>query len=40
MKVLEKAGFEKEGVLKKAAIKNGIVIDLHYYGLIKKYSYS
>ena len=36
MKVLEKAGFEKEGVLKKAAIKNGSVIDLHYYGLIKK----
>ncbi len=36
MKVLEKAGFQKEGILKKAAIKNGKVVDLHYYGLIKK----
>ena len=34
-RVLEKAGFEKEAVLKQTAIKNGIIIDLHYYGLIK-----
>ena len=34
MRVLEKAGFEKEAVLKKAAVKNGKIIDLHYYGLI------
>ena len=38
MRVLEKAGFEKEGILKKAAIKNGRVIDILYYGLIKKTS--
>ena len=36
MRVLEKAGFVREAVLKKAAIKNGKVIDLHYYGLIKE----
>lgn len=35
-RVLEKAGFEKEAILKQAAIKNNQVIDLHYYGLIKK----
>lgn len=35
-RVLEKAGFEKETVLKQAAIKNGNIIDLHYYGLIKR----
>jgi RimJ/RimL family protein N-acetyltransferase len=34
-RVLEKAGFEKEAILKHAAIKNGKVIDLHYYGLIR-----
>jgi len=34
-RVLEKAGFEKEAVLKQAAIKNDKIIDLHYYGLIK-----
>lgn len=34
-RVLEKAGFEKEGVLRQAAIKNGQIIDFHYYGLIK-----
>ncbi len=34
-KVLEKAGFEKEVILKQAAIKNGKIIDLHYYSLIK-----
>ncbi|MBX2951234.1 MAG: GNAT family N-acetyltransferase [Leadbetterella sp.] len=34
-KVLTKAGFEKEAVLKRAAMKNDKIIDLHYYGLIK-----
>jgi len=34
-KVLQKAGFECEGVLKESAIKNGKVIDLHYYSLLK-----
>ena len=31
-RVLVKAGFELEGVLKQAAIKNDRIIDLHYYG--------
>ncbi len=34
-RVLEKAGFKKEAVLKKAAVKNGKIIDLHYYSFIK-----
>ncbi|MDR1346276.1 MAG: GNAT family N-acetyltransferase, partial [Bacteroidales bacterium] len=34
-RVLQKAGFECEGVLKQAAIKNGKVIDLHYYSMLK-----
>jgi RimJ/RimL family protein N-acetyltransferase len=34
-RVLQKAGFECEGILKQAAVKNGKVTDLHYYGLIK-----
>jgi len=34
-KVLQKAGFEREAILKQAAIKNGEVVDLHYYGLLK-----
>jgi RimJ/RimL family protein N-acetyltransferase len=33
-KVLQKAGFEREAILKQAAIKNGKVIDLHYYSII------
>ncbi|WP_321480303.1 GNAT family protein [uncultured Bacteroides sp.] len=36
MKVLEKAGFTKEAVLKSAFIKNGKIIDCHYYSIIKK----
>jgi len=36
MRVLEKAGFVREAVLKKSAMKNGKIIDLYYYGLIKK----
>ena len=35
-KVLEKAGFEREAILKQGAIKNGQIIDLHYYSYIKK----
>jgi RimJ/RimL family protein N-acetyltransferase len=34
-KVLQKAGFEREAILKQGAIKNGKVIDLHYYSLLK-----
>jgi RimJ/RimL family protein N-acetyltransferase len=34
-RVLQKAGFECEGILKQAAIKNGKVIDLHYYSMLK-----
>jgi len=34
-RVLQKAGFEREAILKQAAIKNGEIIDLHYYSLLK-----
>ena len=34
MRVLEKAGFQKLTVLSKAAIKNGRLIDMHYYELL------
>ena len=34
-KVLQKAGFEREAILKQAAIKNGKVVDLHYYSIMK-----
>lgn len=33
MRVLEKAGFEKKTIFRQAAVKNGKVIDLHYYEL-------
>ena len=33
-RVLEKAGFQKLTVLNKAAIKNGQIINLHYYELL------
>lgn len=36
MRVLDKAGWRKVGVLKNAAIKNGNIIDLHYYELAKE----
>ena len=35
-KVLEKAGFEREAVLKKGAIKNEKVVDLHYFSRIRE----
>ena len=34
-RVLEKAGFEFEGVMKKNAIKNGRVTDMRMYALVK-----
>jgi len=34
-KVLKKARFEREAILKRAAIKNNKIIDIHYYSLIK-----
>ncbi len=36
MRVLEKAGFIREAILKKSAVKNRKTIDLYYYGLIKE----
>ncbi|WP_259068521.1 GNAT family N-acetyltransferase [Mucilaginibacter sp. X4EP1] len=35
MRVLEKAGFTKEGVLRNNVIKNGVVLDEHVYGMLK-----
>jgi ribosomal-protein-alanine N-acetyltransferase len=35
MRVLEKAGFIKEGILKSSIIKNGLILDEHIYGLVK-----
>ena len=32
-KVLQKAGFEREAILKQAAIKNDKIIDMHYYSI-------
>ncbi|MDR1142154.1 MAG: GNAT family N-acetyltransferase [Planctomycetaceae bacterium] len=34
-RVLQKAGFKCEAILKQAAIKNEKIIDLHYYSFIK-----
>jgi [ribosomal protein S5]-alanine N-acetyltransferase len=36
MHVLEKCGFEKEGILRKAVIKNNIVLDEHRYAIFPK----
>ena len=35
-KVLEKAGFEREVILKQAAIKNDKIVDMHYFSIIKQ----
>jgi RimJ/RimL family protein N-acetyltransferase len=35
MRVLEKAGFVKEGVFKDAIIKNNVVLDEHLYAILK-----
>lgn len=34
-RVLEKAGFTREAILRSGAIKNGQIVDLHYYSLIR-----
>ena len=34
-KVLQKAGFEREAILKQAAVKNGKIVDLYYYSIFK-----
>ncbi|MDR1632355.1 MAG: GNAT family N-acetyltransferase [Dysgonamonadaceae bacterium] len=34
-RVLQKAGFEREAILKQAAIKNDKIIDEHYYSILK-----
>lgn len=35
MRVLEKAGFSFVGIMHNAAIKNGVLVDLHYYEKVK-----
>jgi RimJ/RimL family protein N-acetyltransferase len=35
-RVLQKVGFELEAVLRKGAVKNGEVTDIHYYTLFRK----
>ena len=35
MRVLEKAGFVKEGIARSAITKNGMVLDEHCYGLVR-----
>ncbi|MEP7323549.1 MAG: GNAT family protein [Saprospiraceae bacterium] len=36
MRVLEKCGYEKDGVFKKSVIKNGLMWDEHRYSKVKK----
>ncbi|MFX9552167.1 GNAT family protein, partial [Acinetobacter baumannii] len=35
MRVLEKAGYVKEGIMRNAIIKNGEVMDKHVYAILK-----
>lgn len=35
MRVLEKAGFKKEGIMRNAIVKHGEVMDEHLYALLK-----
>ena len=35
MRVLEKAGFEREGLLRRSAIKNGLVLDQVMYSKVR-----
>ena len=35
MRVLEKSGFVKEGIMRNAVIKNGLVMDEHLYAILK-----
>lgn len=34
MRVLEKAGFTKEGILRKSIVKKGIILDEHLYAIV------
>lgn len=36
MRVLEKVGFRKVGILRKACFKNGCLINAHYFELLKE----
>lgn len=35
-RVLEKAGFQYEGTLRKNAVKNGVVLDMRMYSFVKE----
>jgi ribosomal-protein-alanine N-acetyltransferase len=35
MRVLEKAGFEREGILRRGAVKNGVILDLAMYAKVR-----
>lgn len=35
MRVLEKAGYTKEGIMRNAVIKNGVIMDEHLYAILK-----
>jgi RimJ/RimL family protein N-acetyltransferase len=35
MRVLEKAGYQKEGILRNAVVKNNVVMDEHIYAILK-----
>lgn len=35
-RVLEKAGFQYEGTLRKNAVKNGVVLDMRMYAIVKE----
>ena len=35
-RVLEKAGFQYEGTLRKNAVKNGVVLDMNMYAMVKE----
>jgi RimJ/RimL family protein N-acetyltransferase len=34
MRVLEKAGFEREGTLRRSAVKNGVILDQVLYAKV------
>jgi RimJ/RimL family protein N-acetyltransferase len=35
MRVLEKAGYVKEGILRRSVIKRGEILDEHVYAILK-----
>jgi len=37
-RVLEKSGFSLEGILRKNAVKNGMIIDMKLFALVKEYA--